>query len=160
MMALVLGIYTSSLTVGTSIGNYSDMSAQGRIAMSLFERDLRSASSLTVATNTRVEFSMVSSVDVATGVANFVQVAYYYDSAKKELCREFPIGGAKTIVLRDLTDCRFAYFNGNDTILVPATPNPAVNAKKVVIYAAMLRGRLGKVNTDNLVSAVVVLRSK
>lgn len=165
IIALIMGILTTSLTVATNVGNYSDMSAQGRIAMSVMERDLRATYALTLSTPAKMQFVLISKVtdyNAPTPPAiTFKYITYEYNAGEKLLARmesddpSYTLGAKKTTLLRDLKSSQFAYFNGNDAEVTTAS-----QAKKVLIQADMERGRLGKLTTDNLVSAVVVLRAR
>lgn len=153
LMSMVLGVLVTSMSVGASIGNYSDMSAQARIAMSTMESDLRAVSYLSSASVSRMECQVVDAVNAGTPAVR--SIAYYYDSAAGKLYRESPIGANSRLVMGDLKNCQFQYFDGADA---PAS-NP-LTAKKVLIYAEMERRNVGKLNTDNIVSAVVVMRAR
>lgn len=153
LMSMVLGVLVSSMSVGASIGNYSDMSTQARIAMSTMESDLRAVSHLSVASGTRMEFQVVNGVN--SGIPSVSSIAYTYDGATGTLRRESPIGANGRLVMSDLKNCQFQYFDGADA---PAA-NP-LSAKKVLIYAEMQRRNVGKLNTDTIVSAVVVMRAR
>lgn len=153
LMSLVLAVLVTCMSVGASVGNYSDMSAQARIAMSQMESDLRAVSQLTTATTTRLDCEVVTAVIAEVPTIN--TISYYYDSGSKSLYRESPTGSNKRLVMSDVKNCQFVYFNGSD-----APASDAITSKKILIYAEMERRNVGKINTDNIVSAVVVMRSR
>jgi Tfp pilus assembly protein PilW len=152
LTALVLGIFTTSVIVSVSVGNYSDMHDRNKVVMTKFERDFREASRLTAfsATGTTAEVLTIS--DLTNGTGTTSSVIYAYDEPNKAVTRN----GLK--VLSDVQKCSFAFFDGNDAVLTPGTDAPQ-ETRKVLITASMRRTNLTRLNSDYLVSAVVVLRS-
>lgn len=152
--------------VGMAIGNYADMNAYSRQALSQFEKDMRMATNIQTMASSEVIVSVIDSVDwsrmniPANAVGGAHQIRYFYRDNK--LYRQSPAGAVGsapdagcTVVLDNLKRCNFAYFNTDDNT---ATSNLSV--KKILLSGTMQRNFTGIANTDYLVSAVVVMRSK
>lgn len=160
VVALVLGIFTASVVVGTSVGNYADMHERNKISISNFESDLRGAQRLTKTLTNELAAEVYQSFNPLSGMGTLATVTYKYDPG--------PVGQTKGVVTRNgvtvLSDipnsgnatqpsCRFTYFDANDTPMTSGTPS------KVLITATMRRTNMGRQNSDYLISAVVVLRT-
>lgn len=152
VMALVLGIFTASIVVGTSVGNYADMHERNKIAIAAFESDLRETQRLTSFAADGLTAEMYQNFNPLTGIGTLTTVTYKYVPG--------PAGQTKGVVTRngstlftDVKNCSFTYFDANDT------PMSSGNPSKVLITATMRRTNLGRQNSDYPVSAVVVLRN-
>lgn len=180
-IALVMGMVVAQSRLSASIGNYHDMNAQNRHAMSLMEADLRATNSIQSMTANTLNFKIVSDVSTnpitgavsppLTGVS-LVTIAYTYDKSQGTLSRKVTDAAGK--VMSDasvLTNIKqnvdaaggdvpiFIYFNSRDQPLDPSDVASPALVKKILINAKMQRGLVNALNTDYLVSAVVVLRA-
>ena len=180
-IALVMGMVVTQSRLSASIGNYHDMNAQNRHAMSLMEADLRATNSIQSMTADTLNFKIVSDVSTnpitgavsppLTGVS-LVTIAYTYDKSQGTLSRKVTDPAGKVVAdspvltnIKQNVDAAgvdvpiFIYFNSRDQPLDPSDVASPALVKKILINAKMQRGLVNALNTDYLVSAVVVLRA-
>lgn len=166
LMAMILGVVVTQTRLCASVGNYEEMNRQGRIVLKSFESDIRQARTLlpTPSASNGYDVAQVNIEVVKKLNPDFTplseKISYGYDAAKKTLWREQPSGANRKVLLSGVTSCRFSYFGLNDNPL-PNSSNPTPSpqeVRKIMISASLERAPAALKNTDNLVSAVVVLR--
>ncbi len=161
LLAAVLTVIVLQARMSTSIGNYTDMNSSSRQALSLFEREMRTAQTISVMRTDRVEGVFVThvtqaSLDSSTPVYEKHTIAYAYDAKARTLTRTMD-GKNPTVVLSDIEDFSLRYFSKNDAVL--GATNYA-DVKKILISATLRRTVIGTANSDYLVSAMVTMRNR
>jgi hypothetical protein len=169
MIALLTGVIITQTKFGLSIGNYAEMNSASVKLLTQFDKDMRMAKTVTTMTSTEVVVQIVDDVDWtalnanpdkywATVTAATPATVRYTFSTDGKLVREYTTATEKpvtTTLLTGLESGRFAYFNNDDDI---ANTTPSV--KKIMISGTLKRASGNNSNSDYLVSAVVVMRSK
>lgn len=166
LMAMILGVVVTQTRLSASVGNYEEMNRQGRVVLKAFETDMRQARTLLPTESAsngydvaRVNIEVIKKLNPDATPAS-EKICYGYDAEKKTLWREQPSGSNRKVLLTGVTSCRFAYFGLNDNPLPNAsnpTPSPR-EVRKIMVSASLERAAGPGKNTDNLVSAIVVLR--
>lgn len=159
LMAAVFSVIVMQARLSTSVGNYADLNAGSRQAMSLFEREMRTAKTIAVMESDKVEGTLTTSVaagtlaDKAPGYT-YAVVTYAYDKGRRTVTRAVD-GQKPVVVLSDVESFSFRYFNKNDA---PAVTTADI--KKILISATLRRTVQGTANSDYLVSAMVTMRNR
>lgn len=162
-----MSVVVSQAKLGISVGNYSDMNEYSRRVLSRFDKDMRMSAKVTAMTETEVTVVVVDSVlDWTTSPPKpgaEKSVRYFYQGNR--LYRQSPAGavgsapdGNCEVLLSDLRHFRFGYFNTEDTHITDYGNTASV--RKILLSGTLQRSFSGLANTDYLVSAVVVMRSK
>lgn len=174
MIGLVMTVVVAQARFGAGLGNYSDMNEYSRKAVTRFDRDMRMATSVSSMGTTDVTVTVIDSVaNWNTNppiLGSSVSVRYFFWPAdggtQNKLYRQSPAGSpgsaptaADQVLISGLGACRFSYFD-TDNAHAPTT----ASVKKILLTGTLSRqitgGAAGLTNTDNLVSAMVVMRSK
>lgn len=161
LLAAVCSVMVLQSRLSSGIGNYADMNAGSRRALTLFEREMRAAQTLTVMEPDRVAGIFVTNVtkanlSAATPVYETHTIAYAYDKETRTLTRTLD-GKTTSLVLADIEAFSLLYFDKNDAVL---TNTSYTAAKKILISATLRRGVLSRTNSDYLVSAMVTMRNR
>jgi hypothetical protein len=150
--ASTFGMFAKSVK---SLGNYTLMSQESRLALELISRDLHAAESLAVAEEHTVEFTLPADAGGET-------VRYAFDAAGKTFMRTATPPGGTAVerkLFDDVVEFNMAYFN---KLGVTVTSSPAVlnEAKSVQINAKLLKKMMSLSNTDYIISARFLMRNK
>lgn len=161
LMATVLSVIILQAKLSTGIGNYADMNAASRQALSLFEREMRTAQSINIMEQNKVEGTFITAVtksqlDDTTPTYEKHVITYTYDENAKTLVRSMD-GKNPRVVLADIANFSLRYFNKNDAVL---TNTAYAEVKKILISATLRRSVLNNTNSDYLVSAMVTMRNR
>lgn len=168
MVALLCGVVVAQTKCGVSLGNYADMNESSRRLFTQFDKDMRMAKDVSVMGAQEVKADLIEDVDWnallgsadastwAKATSGKTATTRYIISDSK-LVREYTSDGktSSSTLLSGLLSGSFVYFNNDDDI---ATTTPSI--KKIMVSGVMQRPVAQNKNTDYLVSAVVVLRSK
>lgn len=161
LLAAVISVVILQARMSTGIGNYADMNAKSREALTLFEREMRTAQSISVMETNKVEGVFITSVtkselESASPTYEKKTIAYEYNAAAKTLTRT--VNGANPkVVLSDVVAFSLRYFNKNDAVL---TNTAYADVKKILISATLRRSVVTTSNSDYLVSAMVTMRNR
>jgi hypothetical protein len=168
MIALLTGVIITQTKFGLSIGNYAEMNSASVKLLTQFDKDMRMAKTVTTMKSTEVVVQIVDDVDWAalnkgsdwtTVTADRSATVRYTFTTDGKLVREYTPATGKavttTTLLTGLESGQFAYFNNDDDI---ANTTPSV--KKIMVSGTLKRASGKNSNSDYLVSAVVVMRSK
>jgi len=160
LVELMIAIFTASvfLAAGAAslnllarssagIGNYASMNLQSRVALETFATDTRMAIDVTVATDSRIVFSVYDSG------GGSVAVEYRYDADDGELVRLE--GGVAQTLLTDIEEFSFGYYD-----LTRAPTTSALSVKEVEIDAVMRKSVIGLDNTNEVISSRFMMRNR
>lgn len=156
-LAAILPTFMSLTKYLVSLGNYSEMSYDGRMAVELIARDIRGAESLEVADANSLTLQLPSDAGSVT-----VTYDYRYDGGEDDwiLFREVTDSSGVTtsdILLTDLAEFAFVYYNrlGNESTVA----SRLTETKSINLDALMSRKVLQLKNTDNIISAKFMMRN-
>ncbi len=157
ILAMVVAIVTptfiafSKYTV--SLGNYSDMSYDSRMAVEILSRDIRAAESLTRANASRLVLETPADLGGET-------IDYRYSADRGILFRSVTDSSGTTTrdeLLEDLQRFEFIYYNrlGNES----TAASRLTETKSINIDALMAREVVEQSNTDYIISAKFMMRN-
>jgi len=153
VMAAILPPFITLTKSLVSIGNYSEMSYNSRMAVEKIGRDIRGAVSLTTADSSRLIMEMPTD-------AGSITVTYRYNADSGILFRQVADSSGSTqreSLLEDLTEFAFIYYNrlGNTS----TTASILTETKSINVDAIMSRDVLKQKNTDHIISAKFMMRN-
>lgn len=131
----------------SSLGNYTDMTLQTRVALERFGRDVRAADNASNLSDTSV------TVRIPYLSSGQRMVTYALNKNNRTFTRTQ--GGNTRVILRDVEEIRLRYFDS----LGRETSHP-VDTKIIQLEGKMSRQNLTLHNTNNVISARYMMRNK
>lgn len=156
MLAMIMMIVVMQVRLAASTGNYAEMNEQNRRILTQFDNDMRAAASVSSWSATKVVATVITGM--SGGVPISSKIEYRYDAAAKKLWRVVN-DSSTTAFVTGVESGGFTYFNKDDALLAPDTGRP-LEIKKIMLNLKLTRPNSQASNTDYVVSAIVVMRSR
>lgn len=180
LITLLMGMVVTHARLAVATGNYAEMNEENRRALTLFDNDMRAASDVLEMRDDYVRVSAITGL--RAGVPKSDTIEYTYDPKAATFSRTVTdsVTGAKqtrTLITGVDTDVfnrsknssaklgPLTYLNKDDQVVLTAT-DPGVTTvrilevKKIMLNVKLKRGNSLLTNSDYVVSAVVVMRSR
>lgn len=159
LLASIIGTFLTFAVGARSVGAYSAMSQDSRVALEYFARDMRAAEDVIEAGTNKLSVRFPDS--------SFYQgnrVTYEFDTAANLLFRiEEDKSGSELsneVILEEVEQFAFSYFDPLAKSLSVSTPSILLSVKSVQVDAEMVRNVSRTEATDYIISARFMMRNR